>query len=160
MDWESALSEGHEFLDEVCPLVKKDVEFGFLSFVVKGSLSVQWESGSGSSVVGGWKMMGASALFITVLSTMLELWESPLWFVQMVDLSLLSSRLRGENNFLEEGVASCQGVRVSVEVEVVLINVHSPVWVRVSHLVFDGGNGSVHSQGEDEARHGASLGHG
>ena len=44
-----------------------------------------------------WKMMGASALFIPVLSTRLELWESPLGFVQMVDLSLLSSRPRGEN---------------------------------------------------------------
>ena len=44
-------------------------------------------------------MMGASALFIPVLSTMLELWESPLGFVQMVDLSLLSSRPRGKNFF-------------------------------------------------------------
>ena len=59
---------------------------------------------------------------------------------------------------LEEGEASCPGVRVTVEGEVVLINVHSRVWVRVSHLIFNGGNSSVHGQGEDEARHGASLG--
>ena len=77
----------------------------------------------------------------------------------MVDLSLLSSRPRGENFFLEEDEASCQGIRVAVEGEVVLINVHSHVWVRVSHLIFNGGNSSVHGQGEDEARHGASLGH-
>ena len=36
VDWESALGEGHEFLDEVCPLVQKDVEFVCLGFVVKG----------------------------------------------------------------------------------------------------------------------------
>ena len=42
-----------EFLDEVCPLVQEDVEFSFLGFVVKGSLRVQWQSGSGGSVVGG-----------------------------------------------------------------------------------------------------------
>ena len=30
---------------------------------------------------------------------------------------------------LEEGEASCQGVRVTVEGEVVLINVHPRVWV-------------------------------
>ena len=53
MDWESALSEGQEFLDEVGPLVQEDVEFSFLGFVVKGSLRVQWQSGSGGSVVGG-----------------------------------------------------------------------------------------------------------
>ena len=51
VDWESVLSEGHEFLDEVCPLVQKDVEFIFLGFVVKGSLRVQWQSGGGGSVV-------------------------------------------------------------------------------------------------------------
>ena len=105
-----------------------------------------------------WKMMGASALFLPVLSTRLELWESPLGFVQMVDLSLLSSRPRGEELLLEEGEASCQGVRVAVEGEVVLMNVHSCVWVRVSHLIFNGGNSSMHGQGEDGARHGASLG--
>ena len=44
-----------------------------------------------------WKMMGASAFFIPVLSTMFELWESLLGFVQIVDLSLLSSRPRGRN---------------------------------------------------------------
>ena len=97
VEWESALSEGHEFLDEVCPLVQKDVEFSFLGFVVKGSLRVQWQRGSGGSVAGGVVKVGA--LFIPVLSTMLELWESPLGFVQMVDLSLLSSRPRGENFF-------------------------------------------------------------
>ena len=53
VDWESALSEGHEFLDEVCPLVQEDVEFCFLGFVVKGSLRVQWQSGCGGGVVGG-----------------------------------------------------------------------------------------------------------
>ena len=52
MEWESALSEGHEFLDEVCPLVQEDVEFGFFSFVVKGSLRVQWQRGSGGGVAG------------------------------------------------------------------------------------------------------------
>ena len=41
MDWESVLSEGHKFLDEVSPLVQEGVEFGFLSFVVKGSLRVK-----------------------------------------------------------------------------------------------------------------------
>ena len=30
--------------------------------------------------------------------------------------------------------------------------------VRVSHLIFNGGNRSAHGQGEDEARHGASPG--
>ena len=50
-----------------------------------------------------------------------------------------------------------QGVRVSVEGEVVLVDIHSRVWVGVSHLVFRSGHYSVHSQGEDEARHGASL---
>ena len=59
---------------------------------------------------------------------------------------------------MEEGEASCQRVRVSVEGEVVLIHVNSRVWVGVSHLVFHNGNGSVRSQGEDEARHGATLG--
>ena len=59
---------------------------------------------------------------------------------------------------MEEGEASCQWVRVAVEGEVVLIYVHSRVWVRVPHLIFNGGNSSVHGQGEDEARHGASLG--
>ena len=59
---------------------------------------------------------------------------------------------------MEEGEASCQGVRVTVEGEVVLIDVHSRVWVRVSHLIFNSGHSSVHGQGEDEARHGASLG--
>ena len=94
VDWESALSEGHEFLDEVCPLVQEDVEFSFLGFFVEGSLRDQWQSGSGGSVVGGVVKVGveveddgASALFIPVLSTRLELWESPLGFVQMVDLS-------------------------------------------------------------------------
>ena len=53
MDWESTLSEGHEFLDDVCSLVQKDVEFCFLSFVVEGSLRVQWQCGSGGSVAGG-----------------------------------------------------------------------------------------------------------
>ena len=53
---------------------------------------------------------------------------------------------------MEEGEASCQGVRVSVEGEVVLFIVHSRAWVGVSHLVFHHGNGSVHSQEEDEAR--------
>ena len=48
-----ALSEGQEFLDEVCPLVQEDVEFGLFGFVVKGSLGVPWQSGSGGSVVGG-----------------------------------------------------------------------------------------------------------
>ena len=37
---------------------------------------------------------------------------------------------------MEEGEASCREVRVSVESEVVLINVHSRVWVGVSRLVF------------------------
>ena len=77
-------------------------------------------------------------------------------FAQMVDL--LSSWPRDKNFFLEEGESSGQGVRVSVEGEVVLINVHSRVWVGVSRLVFHNGNSSVHSQGEDEAQHGASLG--
>ena len=81
-----------------------------------------------------WKMMGASALFIPVLSTMLELWESPLGFVQMVVLSLLEELL------VEEGETLCQRVRVSIEGEVVLINVHSRVWVGVSHLVFHDGD--------------------
>ena len=53
MEWESALSEGHEFLDEVCPLVQEGVEFRFFGFVVKGSLRVQWQRGSGGSVAGG-----------------------------------------------------------------------------------------------------------
>ena len=92
MDWESALGEGHEFLDEVCPLVQKDVEFCFLGFVEKGSLGVQWQGGGGGSVAGG-----------PVLSTMLELWESPLGFVQMVDMSLLSSRPRGKKFTLAFG---------------------------------------------------------
>ena len=75
----------------------------------------------------------------------------------MVDLSLLSSRPRGENFFWRRVRASCQG-GVTVEGEVVLINVHSRVWVCISHLIFNGGNSSVHGQREDEARHGASLG--
>ena len=142
VDWESVLREGHEFLDEVCPLVQKGVEFGFLGFVVKRSLRNQWQGGCGGSVVGVVVEVGVeveddgSALFIPVLSTMLELWESPLGFVQMVDLSLLSSRPGGENFFGEEGEASCQRVRDSVEGAVVLMNVHSRVWVGVSHLVF------------------------
>ena len=41
------------FLMKSVLLSKKDVEFSFLSFVVKGSLRVQWQSGSGGSVVGG-----------------------------------------------------------------------------------------------------------
>ena len=98
-----------------------------------------------------WKVMGALALFIPALSTMLELWESPLWFVHLVEFEA-----EGQELFLEQGEASCQGVRVSVEGEVVLINVHSRVWVGISRLVF--GYSSVHSQGEDEARHGASSG--
>ena len=53
---------------------------------------------------------------------------------------------------------TCQRVRVSIEGEVVLTNVHSGIWVGVSHLVFNGGDSSVHCQGEDEARHGAALG--
>ena len=53
VDWESALSEGHEFLDEVSPLVLEGVEFVFLSFAVKGSLRVQWQRGSGGCVAGG-----------------------------------------------------------------------------------------------------------
>ena len=36
MDWESAVGDGHEFLDEVCPLVLEDVEFCFLSSFVEG----------------------------------------------------------------------------------------------------------------------------
>ena len=54
--------------------------------------------------------------FIPVLSTMLELWESPLGFVQMVDLSLLSSRPRGENFFWRRARPPAWGVRVTVEV--------------------------------------------
>ena len=53
VDWESALSEGQEFLDEVCPIIQEDVEFGFLGFVEKGCLRVQWQGCSGGSVVGG-----------------------------------------------------------------------------------------------------------
>ena len=40
-------------MNEVCPLVQEDVEFSFFGFVVKGSLRVQWQSGSSGSVVGG-----------------------------------------------------------------------------------------------------------
>ena len=74
-------------------------------------------------------------------------WRNP-------DLSLLSSRPRA----VEEGESSGKGVRVSVEGEVILSNVHSRVWDGVSHLVFHRGYGSVHCNGEDETRHGASLG--
>ena len=87
-----------EFLDEVCPLVHKGVEFSFLGFVVKGSLRVKRQGGSGGSVAGGVINVGVE-VEDDVLSTMLELWECPLGFVQMVDLSLLSSRPRGENFF-------------------------------------------------------------
>ena len=75
-------------------------------------------------------------------------------FVQMVDLSLLSSVPRSKNFFWRRATPPARG---SVEGKVVLINVHSGNWVGVSHLVFHHGNGSVHSQGEDEARHGATL---
>ena len=49
VDWESVLGEGHEFLDEVCPLV----QISLLSFVVEGSLRVKWQGGGGGSVAGG-----------------------------------------------------------------------------------------------------------
>ena len=63
-----------------------------------------------------WKMVGASALFIPVLSTMLELWESPLGFVQMVDLSLLSSRPRGENYFWRRARPPARGSALPLRV--------------------------------------------
>ena len=33
-------------------LSKKDVEFGFLGFVVEGSVSVEWQGGGGGGAVG------------------------------------------------------------------------------------------------------------
>ena len=65
--------------------------------------------------------------------------ESIWGFVQMVDCVLVEFEAEGRELLLEEGEASCQGVRVAVEGEVVLINVHSRVWVRVSHPIFNGG---------------------
>ena len=54
VDWESALSKGQEFLDEVSPLVEEGVEFSFFGFVVEKGLSgVQWQRGSSGCVAGG-----------------------------------------------------------------------------------------------------------
>ena len=118
VDWESALSEGRKFLDEVCPFVKKNVEFVFLCFVAEGSrvavVAVLLVASSRLEL--RWKMMGASALFIPVLSTMLELWESPLGFVHMVDLSLLSSRPRGENFFWRRARPPARGSALPLRV--------------------------------------------
>ena len=103
-------------------------------------------------------MMGASALFHSGSFNNVRVVGESVGFVQMVDLSLLSSRPRGENFFWRRARPPARGVRVTVEGEVVLINVHSRVWVFVSHLIFNGGNSCVHGQREDEALHGATLG--
>ena len=41
------------FLMKSVLLSRRGVEFGFLGFVVTGSLRVQWQRGSGGSVAGG-----------------------------------------------------------------------------------------------------------
>ena len=123
LDRESVLGEGHEFHDEVCPLVQKDVEFCFLGFVVERSLRVEWQGGGGGSVVGGVVEVGVEVeddgcvgSFIQVLSSMLELWESPLGFVQMVVLSLLSSRPTGKNNFWRRASPPARGAAFPLRV--------------------------------------------
>ena len=84
-------------------LSKRGIEFGPLRFIVERSLQVKGQGGCGSwlSMVSSTvdlrlKMIGASVFFMPVLSTRFELWESPL--VQIVDLSLSSSSLRGANS--------------------------------------------------------------
>ena len=143
MDGKSFLGEVLEFVDEVRPPVQKAVEFRPLGFVVEGSLGVEGHGGSGGCAVAvsstvelRWKMAVASAFFMHVLSTRFELWESPLRSVQIVDLSLLSSSPSGANLLLEQGESLGEEIRVSVEREVTLVDVHSRVWVIVSHLFF------------------------
>ena len=71
---------------------------------------------------------------------------------------LVEFEVKGHELLLELGKSFGKGVRVSVEGEVVWVDIHSRVWIGVSHLVFHCGHRSPHCQWEDEARHRASLG--
>ena len=89
------------FLMKSVLLSRRVLSSVFFGFVVKGSLGVQWQRGSGGSVAGGVAKVGVEVEDDGCVSSLHSgsFNKVPLGFVQMVDLSLLSSRPRGENFF-------------------------------------------------------------
>ena len=120
VDWESALSEGHEFLDQVCPFVQEDVEFSFFGFVVKRSLRVQGQSGS---VVGGVVKVGVEVEDDGCVGSlhsgsfnMVGVVGESVGVRPDVDLSLLSSRPRGKNFFWRRARPPARGSAFALRV--------------------------------------------
>ena len=145
------------FLMKSVLLSKRMLSSVFSVSLWKGSLRVEWQGGGGGSVAGGVVEVGVeveddgcvgfpnSSSFNDVGVVGESVGVCPGGGFVLVEFEAERQKL-----LLEEGESSGQGVRVSVEGEVVLMNVHSRVWVGVSHLVFQGGYGSVHCQGQDE----------